>query len=51
VFENRILKRLFGPARDEVAGGRRKLHNERFFIVYKSAVHHILLEEWDGLCM
>jgi hypothetical protein len=28
VFENRVLRRIFGPKRDEVAGGRRKLHNE-----------------------
>jgi hypothetical protein len=27
VFENRVL-RLFGPKRDEVTGGWRKLHNE-----------------------
>jgi hypothetical protein len=28
VFENRVLKRIFGPRRDEVAGDWRKLHNE-----------------------
>jgi hypothetical protein len=28
VFENRLLRRLFGPRRDEVTGGWRKLHNE-----------------------
>jgi hypothetical protein len=28
VFENRVLRRIFGPKRDEVIGGRRKLHNE-----------------------
>jgi hypothetical protein len=28
VFENTVLKRIFGPKRDEVAGGCRKLHNE-----------------------
>jgi hypothetical protein len=27
VFENRVLSRIFGPKRDEVTGGRRKLHN------------------------
>jgi hypothetical protein len=27
VFENRILKKIFGPKKDEVTG-RRKLHNE-----------------------
>jgi hypothetical protein len=28
VFENRALRRVFGPKRDEVAGEWRKLHNE-----------------------
>jgi hypothetical protein len=27
VFENRVLRRIFGPKRDEVTGERRKLHN------------------------
>jgi hypothetical protein len=28
VIENRMLRRIFGPRRDEVTGERRKLHNE-----------------------
>jgi hypothetical protein len=28
VPENTMLRRIFGPKRDEVMGGRRKLHNE-----------------------
>jgi hypothetical protein len=28
VFENRVLRRIFGPKMDEVTGGWRKLHNE-----------------------
>jgi hypothetical protein len=28
VFENGVLKRIFGPRRDEVTGEWRKLHNE-----------------------
>jgi hypothetical protein len=28
VFENRVLRRIFGPKRDEVAGEWRKLHNK-----------------------
>jgi hypothetical protein len=28
VFENRMLRRIFRPKRDEVIGGWRKLHNE-----------------------
>jgi hypothetical protein len=30
VFENRALRRIFGPKRDEVTGEWRKLHNEEF---------------------
>jgi hypothetical protein len=28
VFENRVLRRIFGPKRDKVTGEWRKLHNE-----------------------
>jgi len=28
VFENRVLRRIFGPKRDEITGEWRKLHNE-----------------------
>jgi hypothetical protein len=28
VFENRVLRRMFGPTRDEVTGGWKELHNE-----------------------
>jgi hypothetical protein len=28
VFENRVLRRIFGPKREEVARGWRRLHNE-----------------------
>jgi hypothetical protein len=28
VFENRVLRRIFGPKREEVTGERRKLHKE-----------------------
>jgi hypothetical protein len=33
VFENRVLRRLFGPKRDEVTGEWRKLHNEELHVV------------------
>jgi hypothetical protein len=36
VFENRGLRRIFGPKRDEVTGEWRKLHNEEFRDVYPS---------------
>jgi len=34
VFENRVLRRIFGPRRDEVRGEWRKLHNEEFNDLY-----------------
>jgi hypothetical protein len=36
VFENRVLRRLFGPKRDGVTGGWRKLHNEELHNLYSS---------------
>jgi hypothetical protein len=36
VFENRMLRRIFGPKRDEVTGGWRKLHNEDLHNLYSS---------------
>jgi hypothetical protein len=36
VFENRVLRRIFGPKRDEVMGGWRKLHNEELRNLYSS---------------
>jgi hypothetical protein len=36
MFENRELRRIFGPKRDEVTGGLRKLHNEELHGLYSS---------------
>jgi hypothetical protein len=36
LFENRVLRRIFGPKRDEVTGERRKLHNKELQDVYSS---------------
>jgi hypothetical protein len=36
VFENRVPRRIFGPSRDEVTGGWRKLHNEELRDLYSS---------------
>jgi hypothetical protein len=36
VSENRVLRRIFGPKRDEVTGGWRKLHNEELHGLYSS---------------
>jgi hypothetical protein len=36
VFENRVLRRIFGPKRDEVTGDWRKLRNEELHNLYSS---------------
>jgi hypothetical protein len=36
VFENRVLRRIFGPKRDGVTEGWRKLHNEELHNLYSS---------------
>jgi hypothetical protein len=36
VSENRVLRRIFGPKRDEVIGEWRKLHNEELHDLYSS---------------
>jgi hypothetical protein len=36
VFENRVLRRISGPKRDEVTGEWRKLHIEELHILYSS---------------
>jgi len=37
VFENRVLRRIFGPKKDEVTGEWRKLHNEELNGLYSSS--------------
>jgi hypothetical protein len=36
VFENRSLKRIFGPRGEEMIGGWRKMHNEQLHNFYSS---------------
>jgi hypothetical protein len=36
VFENRVLRRIFGPKRDGVTGEWRRLHNEELNYLYSS---------------
>jgi len=40
VFDNRVLRRIFGPRRDEVTGDWRKLHNDELHNLYPS--HNIV---------
>jgi hypothetical protein len=37
VFESWVLKRIFGPEREEVAGGWRRLHNVELHNLYASS--------------
>jgi len=34
VFENRVLRKIFGPKRDEVTGERRRLQNDELYDLY-----------------
>jgi hypothetical protein len=36
VFENGMLRRIFGPRRDEITGECRRLHNEELNVLYSS---------------
>jgi hypothetical protein len=36
MFKNRVLRRIFGPEKNEVLGGRRKLHNKVLHDLYSS---------------
>jgi hypothetical protein len=52
VFENRVLRRIFGPKMDRVTGGWRKLHNEEHHNLYSSpSVNRIIKSRrmrWAG---
>jgi hypothetical protein len=52
VFENRVLRRIFGPKRDEEMGGWRKMHNEEFHNMYPSPNVIIMIKsrrmKWAG---
>jgi hypothetical protein len=37
VFENRVLRRIFEPKRDEVTGEWRKLHNKELYDLYSAS--------------
>jgi hypothetical protein len=36
MFENKVLRRIFGPRRDEITGEWRRLHNEELNVLYSS---------------
>jgi hypothetical protein len=46
VFENRVLRRIFGLKRDEVTGEWRKLHNKELHYLYSSPSIIRILKSW-----
>jgi hypothetical protein len=57
MFENRTLRRIFGPEREELAGGWRRLHNEELHNLFASSdiirVIKSRMKRWVGhvLCV
>jgi hypothetical protein len=46
-----VLRRIFGPKRDEATGGWRKLHNEEILDLYSSpSIIRIKEDEVGGTC-
>jgi hypothetical protein len=54
VFENRVLRRIFGPKRDEMMGGWRKLYGKELRNMYSSSsiiiMDKIKEDEMDRAC-
>ena len=51
VFEDRVLRRIFGPERDEVTGEWRKLHNEELNFLYSPNIVRVIksrIMRWVG---
>jgi hypothetical protein len=46
VFENRVLRRIFGPKRDEVMAEWRKLHNKELHDLYSSPSIIRIIKSW-----
>jgi hypothetical protein len=53
VFGNRVLRRIFGPKREEVAGSCRRQHNEELHNLYVPpyiiTVIELMRTEWVGM--
>jgi hypothetical protein len=46
VLENRVLRRITGPKRDEMIGGWRKLYKEELHNLYSSPTIIRMTEDW-----
>jgi len=50
VFENRVLRRTFGPTKDEVTGKWRRLNHEELYDMYSSPIIQLIKsrKRWGG---
>ena len=48
MFENRVLRRIFRPKRDEVTGEWRKLRNEELNELYSPSIFRVIKSRWAG---
>jgi hypothetical protein len=48
VFKNSVLRRIFGPKKEEVVGGCRRLHNEQLHKLYASQKGNKIKEDEMG---
>jgi hypothetical protein len=46
VSDNRVLRRLFSPKRDEIIGSWRKLHNKKLYNLYSSPNIIRMMKSW-----
>jgi hypothetical protein len=47
VFEDKVLRRIFGPKRDEMTGDWKKLHNEKLLNLYSSpSIIRVIKSRW-----
>jgi len=45
VFENMVLRRIFGPKREEITGEWRKLHNKELYYLYSPTIIRVINQE------
>ena len=50
MFENKVLRKIFGAERDRIAGERRKLHNAELYALYSLSdiIRNPKSDDWDG---
>jgi hypothetical protein len=49
VFENKVLRRVFGPKRDEIIAGKRKFHNAKLSSVNIVITINLMKVRWKGV--